>query len=131
MTFACEWHSQMQSVKILCLSLLFTKSRMGLLVGVFFWSWDRHFGSACAAFRLLLWDRDGGRRRGRCWDGLRSNKAVPQPRPRLRRHSTVAHWQRKARENYLPLLSWLARILFSGLFAFQRCDPDWSKSDWI
>lgn len=36
MTFACEWHSQMQSVNILCLSLLFTKSRMGLLVGGFF-----------------------------------------------------------------------------------------------
>lgn len=36
MSFACERHSGVQSMKIHCLSLLFTKTRMELLVGRFF-----------------------------------------------------------------------------------------------
>ena len=94
-----------------------------------FWSWDKHLGSEHAVFRLLLRDRDVGLRRGRCWDGLSSNEVLAQSRCRLKRHSTVALWQRKARERYLPLLSWFAGSLFSGLIPLQRYDPDWSETD--
>lgn len=65
---------------------------------------------------------------GRSWERLSSNEALPQSRRRLRRHSAAARWQSKAREGYLPLFSWFATSLFSGLIHLQQHDPDWSET---
>lgn len=120
MTYACEWCSQMQSIKILCLSLLFTQSRMEFIAGrIFFAFRTGHLGSGCAASSLLLQDTDTGLRMGRCCDGLSRNEALLQ----LGHGGTVAHWQVKRGS-----ITSLYKLLCKKSVPFQRYDPDWSET---